>query len=124
MKYQLPENWEEHYEGKGCRCCAHGSNECGCDADWTPFEVYALKDEINHLRGVIKDAREMVADWALYVSDYFTDKHDLEGDLKKLDDKIANNERKPDLTNFDTSNIPAGNIFEEIMSEEIKKTWT
>ena len=28
------------------------------------------------------------------------------------------------LTNFDTSNIPAGNIFEEIMSEEIKKTWT
>ena len=30
----------------------------------------------------------------------------------------------PDLTNFDTSSIPAGNIFEEIMSEEIKKTWT
>ena len=30
----------------------------------------------------------------------------------------------PDLTNFDTSSIPAGNIFKEIMSEEIKKTWT
>ena len=30
----------------------------------------------------------------------------------------------PDLTNFDTSSVPAGNIFEEIMSEEIKKTWT
>ena len=30
----------------------------------------------------------------------------------------------PDLTNFDTSSIPAGKIFEEIMSEEIKKTWT
>ena len=94
MKYQLPENWEEHYEGKGCRCCAHGSSECGCDADWTPFEVYALKDEINHLRGVIKDAREMVADWALYATDYFTDKYDLEGDLKKLDDEIANNRKE------------------------------
>jgi len=83
-----------------------------------------MQDEIDRLRGVIKDAREMVADWALYVSDYFTDKHDLEGDLKKLDDEIANNEKKPDRTNFDTSSIPAGNIFEEIMSEEIKKTWT
>jgi len=55
-----------------------------------------MQDEIDRLRGVIKDAREMVADWALYVSDYFTDKHDLEGDLKKLDDEIANNEKKDD----------------------------
>ena len=59
-----------------------------------------MQDEIDRLRRVIKDARE----W--------------------LDDEVANNERKPDLTNFDTSNIPAGNIFDEIMSEEIKKTWT
>ena len=59
-----------------------------------------MQDEIDRLRRVIKDARE----W--------------------LDDEVANNERKPDLTNFDTSSIPAGNIFEEIMSEEIKKTWT
>ena len=74
-----------------------------------------MRDEIDRLRGVIKDAREMVEDWASMVSGYGNKETQLQ---------IANNEKKPDRTNFDTSSIPAGNIFEEIMSEEIKKTWT
>ena len=76
-----------------------------------------MQDEIDRLRRVIKDAREMV--WDLNCTGYV-----VLDDLEWLDDEVANNERKPDLTNFDTSNIPAGNIFDEIMSEEIKKTWT
>ena len=76
-----------------------------------------MRDEIDRLRRVIKDANARF--WDLNCIVYV----DLDY-LEWLDDEVANNERKPDLTNFDTSSIPAGNIFEEIMSEEIKKTWT
>jgi len=32
-------------DGAGCRCGAHGRNECGCpNADWTPSEVYRIRD--------------------------------------------------------------------------------
>jgi predicted RNase H-like nuclease (RuvC/YqgF family) len=32
--------------GKGCKCGAYGSYECGCeDVDWTPQEIYDLREE-------------------------------------------------------------------------------
>jgi hypothetical protein len=37
-------------DGKGCKCAAHSESECGCDADWTPQEVYDLRAEIERLR--------------------------------------------------------------------------
>lgn len=41
---------EDRGDGLGCRCGAYGRNECGCpNADWTPSEVYELRDEINRL---------------------------------------------------------------------------
>ena len=31
--------------GMGCTCCAHDASECGCPGvDWTPSEVYKLRD--------------------------------------------------------------------------------
>jgi hypothetical protein len=37
-------------DGKGCKCAAHSESECGCDADWTPQEVYDLRSEAELLR--------------------------------------------------------------------------
>ena len=43
-----------YFPGRGCTCAAHDSSECGCpDVDWTPIEVYRLRDtmakmEYNH----------------------------------------------------------------------------
>ena len=50
-----------------------------------------MQDEIDRLRRVIKDAREMVKDWASMVSGYGNKENQFQYDLKKLDDKIANN---------------------------------
>ncbi len=40
--------------GKTCRCLAGYSGECGCNADWTPWEVYALRLEVRRLRRLLK----------------------------------------------------------------------
>jgi len=37
-------------DGNGCRCAAYSESECGCDADWTPQEVYDLRAKIARLR--------------------------------------------------------------------------
>ena len=50
----------------------------------------AAKDaEIERLRLALKEAREMVAHWGAYASEYFQDKHDLPGDLGELDAVLA-----------------------------------
>ncbi len=36
---------QDHTPGKGCLCHAHSEAECGCDVDWTPREVYELREE-------------------------------------------------------------------------------
>ncbi len=38
---------------------------------------------------VLVEARECVADWGSYAGEYFQEKHDLTGDLAKLDAAIA-----------------------------------
>lgn len=54
-----------------------------------PAVVLELIRQRDELLEVLKDAREMVSDWAGYASPYFQEKHDIDGDLKKLDDAIA-----------------------------------
>jgi hypothetical protein len=41
-------------DGKGCKCAAHSESECGCDADWTPQEVYDLRSENERLKEAIR----------------------------------------------------------------------
>jgi hypothetical protein len=36
---------EDYTPGEGCMCLAHSESECGCYADWTPREVYELREQ-------------------------------------------------------------------------------
>ncbi len=58
-------------------------------ADVTPAAVLELIRQRDELVEALKDAREMVDDWGSYASAYLQEKHDIDGDLKKLDDAIA-----------------------------------
>jgi len=49
-------------DGKGCKCAAYDESECGCDADWTPQEVYDLRESNARLLGLIADIRAAVGD--------------------------------------------------------------
>ena len=42
----MKQTTEDYYEGKGCKCYARSQGECSCNVDWTPKEVYRLRDEI------------------------------------------------------------------------------
>jgi hypothetical protein len=41
---------EKYIPGEGCQCSARCSCECGCDVDWTPREVYELRDKAERYR--------------------------------------------------------------------------
>ena len=41
-------------DGIDCICGAQGESECGCGADWTPHEVYELREENKMLREMLK----------------------------------------------------------------------
>ena len=40
---------EKYIPGEGCECHAHSESECGCDVDWTPREVYELREQRDRL---------------------------------------------------------------------------
>lgn len=40
--------------GQDCGCSAYSESECGCDADWTPAEVYELREQVKHLQSKIE----------------------------------------------------------------------
>jgi chromosome segregation ATPase len=45
--------------------------------------------ERDRLREALEEAREDVVHWAGYASDYFKEKHDLAGDLARIDAALA-----------------------------------
>jgi hypothetical protein len=55
-------------DGKGCKCAAYSESECGCDADWTPQEVYDLRAEVARLR--LNDAEREAVEWAVSRATY------------------------------------------------------
>ena len=47
---------EKYYAGKGCKCEARSSYECGChDVDWTPKAVYELRAERDSLQVALEE---------------------------------------------------------------------
>jgi chromosome segregation ATPase len=48
-----------------------------------------LEAENEALREALKRARESMADWGSYASEYFQQKHDLQGDLDAIDAALA-----------------------------------
>ena len=45
--------------------------------------------EVERKDAALREARENMEAWAAYASDYFKEKHDLEGDLAKIDAALA-----------------------------------
>jgi hypothetical protein len=39
----------DYFPGQDCDCEARSSYECGCGADWTPIEVYKLREDAKQL---------------------------------------------------------------------------
>ena len=61
---------QDYIPGKDCQCLAYNEYECGCDADWTPKEVYELKATIVdmeirhsatmlHTQSIVSEANEL-----------------------------------------------------------------
>ena len=40
---------KEYIPGQDCGCYAYNESECGCGADWTPSEVYELREQVKNL---------------------------------------------------------------------------
>lgn len=51
----------------------------GCRVDYAEFQA---------LRAAYVEAIQDIADWAAYASEYFQEKHDLEGTLKLHNDRL------------------------------------
>ena len=49
---------EKYIPGEGCQCSARCSCECGCDVDWTPKEVYELREQRDRLAGALRELCE------------------------------------------------------------------
>jgi len=64
------------------------SESCSRDCNNTALERNTLRAQLELAQAALRDAREMVEDWGAYASDYFRGKHDLAGDLAKLDAAI------------------------------------
>jgi len=49
-------------DGYGCTCAAYSQSECACDADWTPQEIYDLRDKVKELEAMNNVTRFEVID--------------------------------------------------------------
>lgn len=67
----------------GCRTALGGSCTCEGGVTARPVTVVDLRD-VEPLVEALREAVDMVADWAGYASPYFQEKWDLDGDLAKL----------------------------------------
>ena len=54
-----------------------------------PAAILELIQQRDELLAALKDARELVDDWGAYASNYMQEKHDLAGDLDRLDAAIS-----------------------------------
>jgi hypothetical protein len=50
----------EHADGRDCVCMAVSYIACFCDADWTPKEVYKLRQRVESLEAVAGAARKTI----------------------------------------------------------------
>ena len=74
---------------------ANGHFIAACDPDTIRAllgERDALAAENARLREALREARDAIEDWAGYASDYFREKHDLAGDLAKIDALLRDQE--------------------------------
>jgi hypothetical protein len=53
---------EKYTPGEGCLYHAHSEEECGCDANWTPREVYELREQRDRLAEACKLLMRVIGD--------------------------------------------------------------
>lgn len=76
--------WSENPEPDGLLFAEAGTVANRYDA--TPAEMV---ETIRYLRAELHEAKESIESWATYASDYFQNKHDLQGNLDHLDRVLA-----------------------------------
>lgn len=55
-----PKKLRDYVPGKGCLCGAWHESECSCNGvDWTPKEVYRLRNKVKLLKAQLAEARAM-----------------------------------------------------------------
>lgn len=69
----------------GCDIC--GCKEC-CGASLGP-SAERLERQRDQLLEALNEAKYLIADWGAYASPYFQEKHDLSGDIAKIEAVIA-----------------------------------
>lgn len=53
-------NLDDYYPGQGCNCNARSERECDCEADWTPKEVYVLRNKVERQKKLIVKLRNEI----------------------------------------------------------------
>jgi hypothetical protein len=69
--------------------CSESRNDAAYIAAANPAAVLELIRQRDELLAELKNARELVEDWGAYASNYMQEKHDLAGDIDRLDAAIA-----------------------------------
>jgi hypothetical protein len=54
--------------GQDCKCHAYSESECACDVDWTPTEVYELREQLKSERALADRLAEALTNPATYVA--------------------------------------------------------
>ena len=53
----MKSKFDKYYPGLGCQCMARHQGDCACSVDWTPAEVYELRERVKVLETEIKKLR-------------------------------------------------------------------
>ena len=82
--------WIEHLGGiVALGNTARSKQDVAYVAAANPAAILELIRQRDELLAALKDAREMVSDWGAYASEYMQEKHDLVGDINRLDEIIT-----------------------------------
>lgn len=52
-----PEKLRDYVPGQDCHCHIHVTSDCLCGADWTPKEVYRLRNKVKLLKEQLAESR-------------------------------------------------------------------
>ena len=100
------------YDGLKCECAAKGSCECGCDADWTPKELYEKEIMIE-----AKDKRIAELEKAMSVARERLEEINLRSGISEAG-RAAGQEGKMEFKNILTVCREALTIINEVLGEE------
>jgi len=73
-------------------CVAHRTEALRAEVERVTCELMDAITRADKLEEALREARDAIEDWAGYASDYFREKHDLAGDLAKVDALLRDQE--------------------------------